>query len=215
MLTEEELNEKRADLVASLKEKGVKDENILAAINTIPRHQFVVEHLYDRAYEDIPLPIGNSQTISQPYTVAYMTALLNVHKHDKILEIGTGSGYQAAILASMGAKVFSLERILMLHQKAKGILLHMGLQRIKLFWRDGFDGLEEHAPFDRIIVTAGIPVVPEILKKQLKPDGGRLVIPVGSQDYQKMHRITRLSNDSYREEIFDAFKFVPFLAGVE
>ncbi len=203
----------REQLVSELKEKGIPDERVLAAIEVVPRH-FFLDKAFDKwAYVDKAFPIGNDQTISQPYTVAYQTTLLEVQKKDKILEVGTGSGYQAAILAVMGAMVYTVERQEALFRKASKLLDQMGFRNIRTFWRDGFKGLPEFAPFDKIIVTAGAPEVPEALKKQLKV-GGLLVIPVG-ENIQKMLTLRRLGEEDYEETILDSFRFVPLLKGVK
>ncbi|HNL39819.1 MAG TPA: protein-L-isoaspartate(D-aspartate) O-methyltransferase, partial [Saprospiraceae bacterium] len=178
-----------------------------------PRHFFLDKAFEEHAYEDKPFPIGNQQTISQPYTVAYQSALLEVKKRDRILEIGTGSGYQAAILGAMGARVFTVERQEALFLKSRELLEQLGFANIRCFFRDGSKGLPEFAPYDKIIVTAGAPVVPQPLKEQLAV-GGILVIPVG-EDVQYMYRITRVSETEFREEMLDAFRFVPFLEGVK
>lgn len=196
----------------ALRQRGILDEAVLNAINAVPRHFFLDKAFEEHAYADKPFPIGNEQTISQPYTVAYMTALLEVHKGDRILEIGTGSGYQAAILAAMGARVFTVERYEALYLQAKELLTEIGMSGVRCFFRDGTKGLPEYAPYNGIIVTAGAPVVPEPLKQQLAI-GGLLVIPVG-EEVQYMYRYTRLSEMEFKEEMFDAFRFVPFLEGV-
>ena len=203
----------RNRLVDALRKRGIADEAVLAAIHAVPRHFFLDKAFEEHAYEDKPFPIGNEQTISQPYTVAYMTALLEVKRGDRILEIGTGSGYQAAILAAMGARVFTVERQEALYLHAKALLAHLGLTGVRCFFKDGTKGLPEYAPYTGIIVTAGAPVVPEPLRQQLAL-GGRLIIPVG-EDVQYMYRIERLSEQEYKEEILDAFRFVPFLEGVK
>ena len=203
----------RKRLVDDLRKRGIQDEAVLAAMNAIPRHFFLDKAFEEHAYEDKPFPIGNEQTISQPFTVAYMTALLGVKKGDRILEIGTGSGYQAAILAAMGARVFTVERQEALYLHAKELLKDIGITSVRCFFRDGTRGLAEYAPYQGIIVTAGAPVVPEPLKEQLAV-GGILVIPVG-EDVQYMYQITRLSGTEFKEEILDAFRFVPFLEGVQ
>jgi protein-L-isoaspartate(D-aspartate) O-methyltransferase len=203
----------RRQLIEALRERGICDERVLEAMGTIPRHYFLDKAFEEWAYQDKPFPIGAGQTISQPYTVAFMTELLEVRKRDKVLEVGTGSGYQAAVLALIGARVFSVERQKALYATAKTLLASMGLSRIRLFLRDGYKGLPEFAPFDRIIVTAGAPVIPEALKEQLAI-GGIMVIPVGS-DYQTMYKITRVSETDYREEEKGIFRFVPFLGGIE
>lgn len=199
-------------MIESIRRKGIADEAVLAAMDAVPRHFFLDKAFEEWAYEDKAFPIGNDQTISQPYTVAYQTILLNARKRDKVLEIGTGSGYQAAILATLGARVFTIERQEPLYQSARSLLERMGFSNIRCFYRDGTLGLPEFAPFDRIIVTAGATSVPEELKKQLTT-GGMLVIPVGDGGGQRMFRITRLSEQEYKEEIFDDFRFVPLLKG--
>ncbi|MCC7507093.1 MAG: protein-L-isoaspartate(D-aspartate) O-methyltransferase [Saprospiraceae bacterium] len=203
----------RKKLVDQLRQRGIRDEAVLTAIGAVPRHFFLDKAFEEHAYEDKPFPIGNQQTISQPYTVAYQSALLEVKKRDRILEIGTGSGYQAAILGAMGARVFTVERQEALHLKSKELLEKLGFTNIRCFFRDGTKGLAEFAPYDKIIVTAGAPVVPRPLKEQLAV-GGILVIPVG-EDVQYMYRITRVSETEFREEMLDAFRFVPFLEGVK
>lgn len=200
-------------MVDALRQRGIRDEAVLTALNAVPRHFFLDKAFEEHAYEDKPFPIGNEQTISQPYTVAYMTALLEVRKNDKVLEIGTGSGYQAAILAAMGARVFTVERQEALYAHSKELLKTLGITSVRCFFRDGTKGLPEYAPYDKIIVTAGAPVVPEQLKEQLTI-GGVLVIPVG-EEVQYMYRYTRLTQTEFKEEILDAFRFVPFLEGVK
>ena len=200
---------RRAKLVELLEKKGIRDRNVLNAINAIPRHIFVDTALENRSYEDTALPIGCGQTISQPYTVAAQTELLEVKKGDKILEIGTGSGYQAAILCQIGAIVYSVERHEQLYINAKRILQELGF-RAHLKLGDGTLGWSAYAPYDGIVVTAGAPVVPDDLIKQLNV-GGRLVVPVGGHKSQVMTRITRVSEDSYQEEQLNHFKFVPLI----
>ncbi|MCB0535242.1 MAG: protein-L-isoaspartate(D-aspartate) O-methyltransferase [Lewinellaceae bacterium] len=202
----------RKRLVDALAQRGIKDQAVLAAIGAVPRHFFLDKAFEEHAYEDKPFPIGNEQTISQPYTVAYMTELLEVKRGDRILEIGTGSGYQAAVLAAMGARVFTVERQEALYLSAKKLLAAIGFSSVRCFFRDGSKGMPEYAPYDKIVVTAGAPVVPEPLLQQLRT-GGMLIIPVG-EDVQYMYRITRLTETEFKEEIFDAFRFVPFLEGV-
>lgn len=201
--------QRRNALADKLEEKGIEDQNVLAAIRSIPRHEFVDTALENRAYEDTALPIGAGQTISQPYTVAAQTELLRVEKGDKVLEIGTGSGYQAAILCHMGADVYSVERQEKLYHKAKKILNRLGF-RPELKLGDGTLGWSAYAPYDGIVVTAGAPVVPEDLVDQMEV-GGRLIVPVGNQTSQVMVRITRVSEDSYEEERLQHFKFVPLI----
>lgn len=200
---------RRAQLVKKIEEKGIKDQNVLQAVNSVPRHIFVDTAFENRAYEDSALPIGNDQTISQPYTVAVQTELLEVKKGDKILEIGTGSGYQAAILLHMGAEVHSVERHEKLYLNAKEILQELGY-RPHLKLGDGSLGWSAYAPYDGIVVTAGAPVVPEDLKQQLEI-GGKLVVPVGDQKTQVMIRITRTGEDEFKEERLSHFKFVPLI----
>jgi protein-L-isoaspartate(D-aspartate) O-methyltransferase len=204
----------RKKLIQSLRKKGIRDENVLMAMEEIPRHCFLDRAFEDWAYRDVPFPIGSEQTISQPYTVAFQTELLQVQPKHKILEIGTGSGYQASVLAEMGAKVYTLERFENLFHKAQDLLAQLGYQRIRCFLRDGYQGLPRFAPFDRILVTAGAREVPEALLDQLTV-GGILVIPVGNDDNQEMLRITRISKDDFKKENFGYFRFVPFLKGLE
>jgi protein-L-isoaspartate(D-aspartate) O-methyltransferase len=199
-------------MVDSLRRRGISDESVLAAMGSVPRHFFLAKDFEDHAYEDKPFPIGNDQTISQPFTVAYQTTLLEIETRDKVLEIGTGSGYQAAILAALGAKVYTVERQEALYFHAKSLLADLGFRTVHCFFRDGSLGLKEYAPFKKIIVTAGAPIVPEPLKQQLDI-GGTLVIPVGNET-QKMMKIKRLSETRFQEEVLDSFKFVPFLDGV-
>ena len=202
----------RRKLVETVRSKGIKNERILQAMYALPRHFFLEKAFEEWAYQDKAFPIGNEQTISQPFTVAYQTELLEVKKRDKVLEIGTGSGYQAAILALLGARVYTIERQEALFYKAKELLDRLEVGNIRTFFRDGYKGLPEYAPFDKILVTAGATTIPQALTEQLKT-GGFLVIPVGSE-VQKMIRITRLSEEEYRKEEFADFRFVPFLKGV-
>jgi protein-L-isoaspartate(D-aspartate) O-methyltransferase len=201
-------------MVDALRKRGIRDEAVLAAILSLPRHFFLDKAFEEHAYEDKPFPIGHEQTISQPFTVAYQTALLDVKNGDRVLEIGTGSGYQAAVLAALGAKVFTVERQEGLYLRAKELLGLMGFKIVRCFYADGTKGLPAHAPYHKIIVTAGAPVVPDALKEQLTYPGGVLVIPVG-EEVQYMYKITRQSADAFKEETLDAFRFVPFLGGVE
>lgn len=203
----------RKRMVQSLRQKGITDEQVLAAFTAVPRHLFAFDSaLIERAYDDNAFPIAEGQTISQPFTVAYQTQLLEVKKGDKVLEIGTGSGYQAAILDELGAKVFSIERVKRLYDVTKPLLAQLGYPMVKCFYGDGFQGLPAFAPFDKILVTAAAPFVPDELLKQLKP-GGMLVIPVGEGNTQLMKRFTKLSESEIKEEVFDAFRFVPMLPG--
>ena len=191
-------------MVDALRRRGIADEAVLAAMAAVPRHFFLDNAFEEHAYEDKPFPIGCEQTISQPYTVAYQTVLLNIKNGDHVLEIGTGSGYQAAILAVLGAKVFTVERQEGLYFNTKKLLAELGFSTVKCFFRDGSKGLAEKAPFDKIIVTAGAPVVPEPLKVQLAV-GGILVIPVG-ESVQQMLKITRISATEFQEEKLDNFQ---------
>ncbi len=203
----------RRKLVDSLRKKGITDERVLAAMEAVPRHFFLDSAFADLAYEDKALPIDREQTISQPYTVAFQTQLLNVQKRDRVLEIGTGSGYQAAILSKIEARVFTVERQEALHHKAKKLLADYGFSNVRCYYRDGTKGLREFAPYDKIIVTAGATEVPTILLDQLKI-GGIMVIPVGTRS-QKMLRITKLADSDFQEEDFGDFRFVPFVGGLE
>ena len=202
----------RKKLVDGLKIKGIRNEKVLEAIQKVPRHLFMESTFINFAYKDQAFPIGAGQTISQPYTVAFQTQLLCVEKNDKILEIGTGSGYQAAVLCELGARVFTIERQKELHLKAQAFLPEIGYNPA-CFFGDGCKGLPTFAPFDKILVTAGAPVVPEDLKQQLKI-GGRLVIPVGNEKNQDMLLIVRVSEEDYKIEKHGAFVFVPMLKGV-
>lgn len=196
-------------LAQALHEKGISDTLVLQAIASVPRHMFMDTALHARAYEDTALPIGMKQTISQPYTVARQTELLDIQSGDRVLEIGTGSGYQAAVLCEMGARVFSVERHQPLYETARKLLTELGYTYSGKCG-DGTVGWSAYAPYDGIVVTAGAPVVPEALKNQLKP-GGRLVIPVGNSQVQTMLRITLLENGSFHEEEFADFTFVPLI----
>ena len=196
-----------------MRTKGIDDERVLGAMMTLPRHFFLEKAFEEWAYTDKAFPIGNEQTISQPFTVAYMTRLLDVQKRQKVLEIGTGSGYQAAILSLLGARVYTVERQEELFIQTKTFLKALGLTNIRCFFRDGSVGLPEFEPYDRIIVTAAPPSVPTALKEQLAV-GGIMVIPVGGEEGQRMYKITRLSETDYEEQTFEKFRFVPFLSGV-
>jgi protein-L-isoaspartate(D-aspartate) O-methyltransferase len=196
------------DMIALLKDRGITDARLLRAMTTVQRHRFVPEPFTNRAYEDCALPIGKQQTISQPYTVAFMTQALGVKEGDKVLEVGTGSGYQAAILAEMGAKVFTIERHMELLAGARRLFDALGY-RIASKTADGTVGWSEFAPFDGIIVTAGAPDVPEPLMGQLR-DGGKLVIPVGDMQTQNLIVVLRRGERFERKEIL-GFKFVPLI----
>lgn len=198
-------------LVKQLKEKGITDKNVLDAIAKIPRHLFIDSSFENFAYQDKAFPIGADQTISQPYTVAFQTELLQVEKEHKILEIGTGSGYQTAVLCLLGAKVYSIERQNELFKKTKNLLSKLTINVIPklLSFGDGYKGLPDYAPFDSIIVTAGAPVIPQALMSQLKI-GGRLVIPVGKKE-QIMTLLVRKNETQFEKTEFGDFKFVPLL----
>lgn len=200
----------RKRLVNEIKAKGIIDARILNAIDNIPRHLFLDSSFLEFAYEDKPFPIGAGQTISQPYTVAFQTELLEVKKGQKILEIGTGSGYQACVLAELGAKVYSIERQKRLYSKTKDFLQKMGYRQIKVFYGDGYKGVPAFAPYDSILITAAAPEIPNKLIDQLKP-GGVIVIPLGAGDVQTMLRITKKVDGSLFEEQFGGFRFVPLL----
>ena len=199
----------RRKLVETLRRKGIADEAVLEAINAIPRHLFMDSGFIDHAYVDKAFPIAADQTISQPYTVARQTELLQVKSGDKILEIGTGSGYQCAVLLEMGATVYTIERQNELFKKTSRFLAKLGYKPKKMVFGDGYKGLPEFAPFDGIIVTAGAPFVPKPLLSQLKI-GGRLVIPVGDQ-VQEMWVYTRVSATEFKKKAYGSFRFVPLL----
>jgi len=199
----------RKQLMQTVASKGITDEKVLAAINTIPRHLFMDSGFVDHAYQDKAFPIGADQTISQPYTVAFQTELLQLKNGAKVLEIGTGSGYQTAVLCQLGAKVYSIERQLELFKKTSKFLPKIGYRAKKLIFGDGYKGLKEEAPFDGIIVTAGAPIVPKPLLDQLKITG-RLVIPVGV-DSQVMTLYIRESETTFKKQEFGEFRFVPLL----
>ncbi len=207
----------RAQLVEIIREKGITDDRVLRAIGKVPRHRFLESGLHIRAYDDLALPINLSQTISQPFTVAYQTALIDPQRDDKVLEIGTGSGYQAAVLAEMGARVYSIERHEALLVRTNKILAELNY-RVLTRLGDGTKGWSAIAPFDAILVTAGGIEVPIALREQLrepvegKPNA-RLVIPVGGAGGQTMLRITRTGPESFEEEAFDEFRFVPLVEG--
>lgn len=196
-------------MAEKLRGKGITDPNVLRAIETIPRHQFLDSAFAEHAYEDKPFPIGEKQTISQPFTVAYQTQLLDIKGGEKVLEIGTGSGYQACILAEMGAKVYTIERIESLYVRFLDMLKLLKYD-IKAYHGDGTLGLPEEAPFDRILVTAAAPEIPVTYKEQLSI-GGIMIVPVGSKDTQKMLRVTKVSYDDFRIEEYEMFRFVPLI----
>ncbi len=203
----------RLRLVELLKQKGITDARVLDAIGRVPRHFFLhLSGFENSAYEDCAYPIGNGQTISQPYTVAFQSQLLAVEKRERILEIGTGSGYQAAVLHELGAKVFSIERQRELYLKTKPFLNKLGY-RMDLFLGDGYKGLPAFAPFDKILVTAAAPEIPAELLRQLRV-GGRLVIPVGGSEGQEMYEIIKETDTDFITKKHGAFAFVPMLKGV-
>jgi protein-L-isoaspartate(D-aspartate) O-methyltransferase len=199
----------RKKLVELLRDKGIADEKVLKAIGKVPRHYFFDETFWTQAYKDIAFPIGDGQTISQPYTVAYQTELLHIKPGDKVLEIGTGSGYQTCILLELGAKVYTIERQESLYKRTSQVLPHIGYHA-EFFFGDGSKGIAEHAPYDKIIVTAGAPLVPEIMLKQLRI-GGILVIPVGDENSQKMITVLRINENDYERISLDTFRFVPLV----
>lgn len=200
---------RRQKLVDALREKGIDDERVLEAFNMVPRHEFIDTALEDRAYKDTALPIGKDQTISQPYTVARQTELLEIMPGDKVLEIGTGSGYQAAILCELGARVYSIERHKELYERARTILKKLGYE-VQQKLGDGTLGWSAYAPYDAIVVTAGAPVVPDDLVEQLQING-RLVVPVGDTQRQEMQRIIKIREEEFEKETYHDFKFVPLI----
>ena len=202
----------RKKLIDSLRAKGITSELVLEAMYNVPRH-FFLDSAFDKiAYEDRAFPIAAEQTISQPYTVAYQTQLLNIRRGDKILEIGTGSAYQASILAEMGAWVYTIERQRKLFESNRHFFFRAKYPNIKFFFGDGFEGLPTFSPFDKILITAAAPFIPPKLVEQLKT-GGLMVVPVDEGDKQRMLRITKKADGSYSEEWFDYFSFVPMLKG--
>jgi protein-L-isoaspartate(D-aspartate) O-methyltransferase len=204
----------RKKLVQAIHAKGITDERVLDAMLEVPRHFFLDSAFDEKAYEDRAFPIAEGQTISQPYTVAYQSQLLEVSPFLKVLEIGTGSAYQAVVLAEMGAQVYTIERQKKLYEANKTFDFLKRYNSIKFFYGDGYQGLPTYAPFDRIIITAAAPQIPPKLVEQLKP-GGMMVIPLGAGDTQQMMRLTKLENGSLKEEVFDHFSFVPMLGGKE
>jgi protein-L-isoaspartate(D-aspartate) O-methyltransferase len=202
----------RKQLVELIRTKGITDERVLHAMLEIPRHFFIDSAFDKNAYEDKAFPIAEGQTISQPYTVAYQTQLLELNPYEKVLEVGTGSAYQAIILAVMGAQVYTIERQKQLYDQNRESPYLRNFPTIRYFYGDGYQGLPTYAPFDKIIVTAAAPSVPEKLLDQLKP-GGKMVIPVGEGKVQQMLRIRKDLSGQIQEEIFDDFSFVPMLQG--
>lgn len=202
----------RRKLVDEIKLKGITDENVLRAIGKVQRHLFMDSSFVQFSYQDKAFPISSGQTISQPFTVAYQTQLLQVRKYDSVLEIGTGSGYQAAILCEIGARVYTIERHRGLYEAARKLLPALGYHP-NFFYGDGYEGLPSYGPFDKIVVTAGAKSVPTTLKNQLKI-GGRMVIPVGSEYTQVMKLVIRETETIFREESKGNFVFVPLLKGL-
>lgn len=202
-------SQQRAKLIEQLKERGITDHAVLNAMSTIPREKFIHTAFAQKAYEDSALPLANLQTISQPYTVAYMTSLLQIRPNDVILEIGTGSGYQAAVLAQLGAKVYSIEREFELHRQAAKVLQELGYS-VQTRYGDGTIGWSQFAPYDGIIVTAGAPDIPKTLLMQLKI-GGKMVIPSGNRQSQTLYLITRQNEIDFDSVELEEFKFVPLI----
>ncbi|MFK7900047.1 MAG: protein-L-isoaspartate(D-aspartate) O-methyltransferase [Cyclobacteriaceae bacterium] len=200
----------RNKLVSTLQKKGIKNEAVLHAINTIPRHFFLDNVFTEHAYQDKAFPIGDGQTISHPYTVAFQTDLLSISKKDRVLEIGTGSGYQACVLAELGVTLFSIEQSFYHYEKAKAYFKYFNYTNIFSFHGDGSKGLPSKAPFDKILVTAAAPVIPDDLINQLKI-GGILIIPVGDMEKQAMIRITKTAEKKIKKETFGNFQFVPLV----
>lgn len=203
----------RKKLVEEVKSKGINDERVLEALNKVPRHFFLESSFESFAYQDKPFPIGAGQTISQPYTVAYQTELLEVKQKDKVLEIGTGSGYQACIFLEMGARVYTVERHRSLYNKTKKKMEKIGYAP-KMFYGDGYKGLPAYAPFDKILITAAAPYIPETLLKHLV-DGGIMVVPVGKGDTQVMQKIIKKTDGTITEQSHGYFRFVPLLSDKE
>ena len=202
----------RKKLTDGIRKKGIIDEKILEAFNRIPRHFFLDSAFDDVAYEDRAFPIGEGQTISQPYTVAYQTMLLQVKPFEKILEIGTGSVYQACVLAELGAQVYTIERQKKLFDTNKEFAYLKKYPNIKFFYGDGYEGLPTYSPFDKVLITAAAPEIPPKLIEQLKV-GGMMVLPLGSGEVQQMKRVTKLERGAIKEEVFDNFSFVPMIEG--
>lgn len=203
----------RKKLVETLRSKGIKNEKILQIIGSIPRHFFLDPAFAEWAYKDVAFPIDADQTISQPYTVAFQTELLNVQHKDKILEIGTGSGYQASVLVDLGAKVYTIERQEKLFHKTSKFLEEIGYGMIRTFFGDGYKGLQRYAPFDKILITAGASEMPKELIKQLKI-GGIMVIPYGESEAKDMIKLIKIDEKNIRREKHGKFRFVPFMKGV-
>ncbi len=203
----------RKKLMEEIRRKGIKDSRVLEAVNAVPRHLFMDSSFVKFAYKDQAFPIGSGQTISQPYTVAFQTELLDVKPRDKVLEVGTGSGYQAAILLEMGARVYTVERQKQLFLKSQSLLNSIGY-KANFYYGDGYEGLPAFAPFDRIIVTAGAKEIPQALMDQLKT-GGVMIIPQGGRGHQEMIKIVKEKDNTYTKTKHGAFVFVPLLKGKE
>lgn len=203
----------RKKLIDQLRSKGILDEQVLAALNRVPRHFFMDAGFDELAYQDRSFPIEADQTISHPYTVAYQTQLLGVKKHDKVLEVGTGSAYQSAVLAELGVRVHTIERQRKLYDQVQSFSWLMKTYPfIKFFYGDGYAGLPKFAPFDKILITAGAPQVPMALLQQLKI-GGVAVVPIGEGESQRMHRLVRVSESDMEQQVLEEFQFVPMLQG--
>ncbi|ALO16171.1 protein-L-isoaspartate(D-aspartate) O-methyltransferase [Salinivirga cyanobacteriivorans] len=202
----------RNQLVKQIAHKGISDEKVLEAVRAVPRHFFFDSAFTEHAYDDKPFPIGSGQTISQPFTVAFQTQLLEVQPGDKILEIGTGSGYQAAILAAMRARVYTIERHRDLYKKSQQIIDKMGFKRIQFFLGDGYEGKEAYSPYDKIIITCGAPFMPEKVLDQLKP-GGYIVAPIGEGSIQEMQRWEKQKDGEFVKSSYGNFSFVPMIKG--
>jgi protein-L-isoaspartate(D-aspartate) O-methyltransferase len=201
----------RKKLVEGLRRKGIRNERVLEAFENVPRHMFMESGFVEFAYKDQAFPIGSGQTISQPYTVAFQTELLDPEKHEKVLEIGTGSGYQTAILCEIGAKVYSIERYRELYLKAKSVLNEMGYQPY-LFYGDGYKGQPAYAPYDKILITAGAPEIPQSLFEQLKI-GGKMVLPLGQEHGQEMTIVEKTGENEAKHDYMGSFIFVPMVKG--
>jgi protein-L-isoaspartate(D-aspartate) O-methyltransferase len=200
----------RKKLAETIKSKGITSKQVLEAVGSLPRHFFFESSFLEFAYDDKPFPIGAGQTISQPFTVAFQTQLLDIKKGDKILEIGTGSGYQACILSMLGARVYTIERHKSLYLRTKEFLPNIGFAKIKVFYGDGFAGVPAFAPYDKILITAAVAFIPETLVEQLKP-GGLMVLPLGDDDVQTMTVVRKTTEGEFIKEKFGAFRFVPML----